>query len=90
MKKHTKILILKMGTTNPPVVKRYGDYDDWFQSSLSEYPIQWHIIDAYTGAPLPNPEDFDGILITGSPSSVWEKELWMLQTVLYQSIVSLL
>lgn len=76
-----KVLIVKSGTTNPPVVEKHGDYDFWFQSSLSKHAIQWSVVSVYEGAELPNPDDFDGIILTGSPSSVWENEPWMLSTI---------
>lgn len=76
-----KVLIVKSGTTNPPVVEQYGDYDFWFQNSLSQYPIVWHVVSVYEGEALPNADEFDGIILTGSPSSVWENEPWMLKTI---------
>ena len=72
-----QILILKTGTTNPPVVAEFGDYDDWFQTSLSSQDIHWHVVSVYKNQHIPNLESYDGIVITGSPSSVYEHEEWM-------------
>lgn len=78
---NANILILKTGTTNPPVVEVFGDYDDWFQRCLSRHDIQWTLVNVYEGESIPSIESFDGVMITGSPSSVWEKEPWMLETI---------
>ena len=75
------ILILKTGTTNPPVVEVFGDYDDWFQRCLVTHSIEWHVVNIYEGEPIPSLEDFDGVMITGSPSSVWEMKPWMLRSI---------
>ena len=72
-----KILIVKTGTTDEPVVKEHGDYDDWFKKSLAEFEINWSTVSIFNDEILPCPSDFDGILITGSPSSVWEMQPWM-------------
>jgi GMP synthase (glutamine-hydrolysing) len=76
-----KILILKTGTTNPPVVEMFGDYDDWFQRCLASYSLQWYVVNVYLDEPIPTLDGFSGVMITGSPSSVWEREPWMLQTI---------
>lgn len=80
MRDKAKILIVKSGTTNPPVVAAHGDYDFWFQKSLSAHAIQWVVVSVYLGEPLPDPADFDGIILTGSPESVWEGAPWMRRT----------
>ncbi len=77
----TKILIVKAGTTDPPVVKVFGDYDDWFQRCLSKHPFEFHIVKVYEGDLIPDIQDFDGVMITGSPSSVWQDEPWMQVTI---------
>jgi GMP synthase (glutamine-hydrolysing) len=76
-----KILILKTGTTNPPVVEVFGDYDDWFQRCLATHSIEWQVVNIYEDEPIPMLDGFDGVMITGSPSSVWEKEPWMLRSI---------
>jgi GMP synthase (glutamine-hydrolysing) len=81
MSSNSKILIVKTGTTDPLVVEVYGDYDDWFQRSLSKHSIDFHIVKVYEGEPIPDVKDFDGVMITGSPSSVWEDEPWMRLTI---------
>ena len=76
-----KLLIVKTGTTDPPVVAVHGDYDDWFKRNLQPFAITWTTVSIFEEAPLPDPRDFDGILITGSPSSVWENQPWMKRTL---------
>lgn len=77
------ILIMKTGTTNPPVVSEFGDYDDWFQASLATQNITWHIVSVFDKEPIPNVEMYDGILITGSPSSVYEDKDWIKHMIVW-------
>ena len=81
MRTTAKILIVKSGTTNPPVVEKHGDYDFWFQRSLAHHAIQWSVVSVYDDEALPSADDFDGIILTGSPASVWENEPWMRRTI---------
>ena len=81
MRTTAKILTVKSGTTNPPVVEQHGDYDFWFQSSLAHHAIQWSVVSVYNGEALPCIDGFDGVILTGSPSSVWENEPWMHRTI---------
>lgn len=81
MRTKAKILIVKSGTTNPPVVEQHGDYDFWFQRSLAHHAILWSVVSVYDGEALPSADDFDGVILTGSPSSVWENEPWMCRTI---------
>ena len=76
-----KILIVKTGTTDPPVVQTFGDYDDWFQRCLSNHRFEFHIVKVFEGELIPDIQEFDGVMITGSPSSVWENEPWMQVTI---------
>jgi GMP synthase (glutamine-hydrolysing) len=71
------VLIVKTGTTNPAVVARHGDYDDWFARELGRGGARWTVVDAYTGGPVPDPTGFDGVILTGSPLSVRDDAAWM-------------
>lgn len=73
-----KVLVLKTGTTHPELVARDGDYDAWFVRSLPCPPEDVTVVPVYDGAPLPpNPEDYGGIILTGSPLSVRDEAPWM-------------
>lgn len=67
------ILIVKTGTTEPKVVERYGDYDDWFLQALGPATV----VAPFEGQGLPDGDRFDGVLLTGSPLSVRDEAPWM-------------
>lgn len=69
------ILIIKAGTTDPKVVSTHGDYDQWFCKVFAEQRCT--VVEAYLGASLPKASDFDGVVLTGSPLSVSDREPWM-------------
>lgn len=71
------VLILKMGTTEPSVVTRHGDYDHWFSLILEALGCTVTVCSVYSGEPLPKVLTADGILLTGSPLSVRDEAPWM-------------
>jgi len=71
----TRLLIVKTGSTMPAVAERFGDFDVWFKASMGvSAPVD--VIDAATVERLPTPEDYAGILITGSPAMVSHRTDW--------------
>ena len=71
------ILIIKTGTTEPKVVDQFGDYDEWFRAVLAYHKSEIILCQAWQNEPLPDPQQFDGIILTGSPASVRDDETWM-------------
>jgi GMP synthase (glutamine-hydrolysing) len=71
------LLIVKSGTTDPPVVATHGDYDDWFIARLVDGPSRCTVVPVHAGAPLPSPLNYAGVLVTGSPLSVRDEAPWM-------------
>jgi GMP synthase (glutamine-hydrolysing) len=74
------LLIIKMGQTMPHLAKHRGDFEDWIVLPLKDQDLNIAIVSPYTGEPLPRPEHFSGIIITGSHSMVTAKETWSEQT----------
>ena len=72
-----RILLVKTGTTDPAIVATHGDYDTWFRAALEPLGVELIIIEAFKGASLPSPANFDGILLSGSPLSVRDEAPWM-------------
>ena len=72
-----RVLILKMGTTEPSVVVKHGDYDDWFRRILEGLGCEVSIAAVFKGEELSDDFDGDAILLTGSPLSVCDQEPWM-------------
>ncbi len=73
--KPARLVILKTGNTLPPILEAFGDFDRWFLNGLSE-DLDRQVVDV-TREPLPGePEQWDGIVVTGSPAMVSDREPW--------------
>lgn len=66
-------LILKTGTTLGPIREQRGDFEDWFAAGLGQ-PV--HTVDVQQRKP-PHPQQFSGVVITGSAAMVSHAEPWM-------------
>lgn len=71
-----RLLLLKTGATAAEVAAIHGDYDRWFIRTLGE-PDRFRVVEVFRGEPLPDPGQFDGVLVTGSPLSVCAPTPWM-------------
>jgi GMP synthase (glutamine-hydrolysing) len=82
--KRRRVLLLKAGEVSAAVRRSQGDYDRWFAEALQDAPIDWTVVEAHAGKPLPqNASAFDALVITGSPLSLTEREPWMLRAAEY-------
>lgn len=72
-----RILILKMGTTEPVVVERFGDYDAWFRLVFEKLGCEVEVLPVFAGASLPERLEADALVLTGSPLSVRDEAEWM-------------
>lgn len=70
-----RVAILKTGTTYPGLKARFGDFEDWFTQGLSA-DLELTIINVEQGETAGNPEQWDGIVVTGSPAMVSDREPW--------------
>ena len=74
------LLVVKCGTTTAGVRLAHGDYDRWFARALAGAGVALRVLDVAAGAALPPGQaDADGVLVTGSPSSVTERAPWMVR-----------
>ena len=65
------LLVVKCGTTTAGVRLAHGDYDRGFARALAGAGVALRVLDVAAGAALPpGRADADGVLVTGSPSSV--------------------
>lgn len=75
------LLILFTGNTVPLVKERHGDFDSHFQQAIGDaWQGPWATIDSRDlSTALPPHEDFAGVIVTGSSSSVTDRlnEPWM-------------
>jgi GMP synthase (glutamine-hydrolysing) len=69
------VVILKTGTTYPPIRDRFGDFDAWFVRGLSD-SLNLTVVDVTRESPPGHPSDWHGIVITGSPAMVSDREPW--------------
>jgi GMP synthase (glutamine-hydrolysing) len=73
-----RVLVVQAGSADPAVRARFGDYPDWFARHLAPQ-VELRVVRPYE-EPLPAALGFDGILVTGSPRSVLDREPWMADT----------
>jgi len=74
-----RVVILKTGTTYPPLREAFGDFDSWFLARLSP-ELDLHVVDVTVDELPGKPADWDGIVVTGSPAMVSNREPWSEQT----------
>lgn len=74
-----RVVILKTGNTYPALREAFGDFDSWFAARLAP-ELNIHVVDVTVDDLPGQPEDWDGIVITGSPAMVSDREPWSEQT----------
>ncbi len=72
-----KILILKMGSAEPPIAAQHGDYEEWFTAGLQDGARRCHVVASFRGETMPRLEGYGGVILTGSPLSVRDQQPWM-------------
>ncbi len=72
-----KILIAKSGSTYPEVSKKYGDLHNWVMNAIKKDPSNFEISEVFNNLHLPEPENYAGIIITGSHADVTDPEPWI-------------
>ncbi|WP_417516988.1 glutamine amidotransferase [Marinobacter sp.] len=70
-----RVVILKTGTTYPGIKDQFGDFDEWFVRGLSP-GLDITVLNTEAGELPGDPADWDGIVITGSPAMVSDREPW--------------
>ncbi len=74
-----RLCILENGLISEPLDKSFDSYPamirEWLSPKLPE--ATFHTVSVVAGESLPNPEDFDGYVLTGSKHSVYEKAAWI-------------
>ncbi|MBU2954228.1 glutamine amidotransferase [Marinobacter sp. F3R08] len=75
MNRKARVVILKTGTTYPDIRAQFGDFDKWFLRGLSD-DLDITVSNAEAGELPGTPEDWDGIVVTGSPAMVSDRADW--------------
>ncbi|MFP3979298.1 glutamine amidotransferase [Marinobacter sp. KMM 10035] len=70
-----RVAILKTGSTYPAIEEQFGDFDQWFLRGLSP-GLDVTVFNTVAGELPDNPDDWDGVVVTGSPAMVSNREAW--------------
>ncbi len=73
------LYILKIGTTFPSILNRFGDFDKWTISSLNPGSMPVRVVDIEHGSEPPPLEKCLGVVITGSHDMVTDNLPWSLR-----------
>ncbi|WP_166265100.1 glutamine amidotransferase [Marinobacter caseinilyticus] len=68
------LIIVKTGQTYPGIKTDHGDFEDWFIAALSHPSVTLTVVNPVLGEALPH--HGDGIVLTGSPAMVSDREGW--------------
>lgn len=69
-----RVLVVRTGSPTPQALRRFGDFDEWFERLLAP---EVEVFDAARGEAFPPPYRFGGVVVTGSSASVAEPRPWM-------------
>lgn len=70
-----RVAILKTGSTYPSIEEQFGDFEQWFLRGLSP-DLDVTVFNAQADELPSDPADWDGIVVTGSPAMVSDREPW--------------
>jgi len=68
--------VLKTGETLSEIRPHRGDFEDWIARGLGEPVERLVVASIYAGDALPDPEAIGGVVVTGSPAMVSDREDW--------------
>ncbi|MCC5810773.1 MAG: glutamine amidotransferase [Ectothiorhodospiraceae bacterium] len=70
-----RLALLKTGSTYPAIRSEHGDFEQWF---LRELPAgaAVQVVNVAAGQDPGAPAHWDGVLVTGSPTMVTDREPW--------------
>lgn len=71
-----RLLIVQTGSTLPRLRARHGDFPHWFRTGLGLPRSEVDVVRADLGQALPESAEHAGVIVTGSPAMVSERERW--------------
>lgn len=72
-----RVCLHVLGDPPPEVEAAFGNYVLWFERLWAEFAVEVVAVRGDAGGPLPDPRDYAGIVLSGSPASLTEPEPWM-------------
>lgn len=75
-----EFLLVKVGRTLPDIAARRGDFEAFFAQASGLGPEAFHLVSAFEDEPLPSARGFAGVIVTGSPAMVTDREPWSVRT----------
>ena len=72
----TRLCLYVLGAPGEDVEQAHGTYMDWFAGLATHLPIELVEVDGRDGQ-LPQLDQFDGFVVSGSPASLAAPEPWM-------------
>jgi GMP synthase (glutamine-hydrolysing) len=70
------LFIIKVGSTFPNTLIKYGDFDQWTLDKLGSIEVETQVVDTEQGLELPEIKECAGVIITGSHAMVTEELPW--------------
>ncbi|MGZ5043177.1 MAG: glutamine amidotransferase [Methylobacter sp.] len=71
------LIIVKTGSTFPSIRQRAGDFEDWIIREIGPTDVGITVVNAMQGEALPPVDSPSGVIVTGSPAMVTDKDDWM-------------
>lgn len=72
----SRFLVVQTGSTLPQLRPRLGDFPDWFRRGLGLRADEVDIVRVHEGEALPEHGRHAGIVVTGSPAMVSDRQRW--------------
>jgi GMP synthase (glutamine-hydrolysing) len=76
----SQIVVVKVGSTFPSLIRRKGDFEDWILSGMGLHPDLTLVVDVRCAIALPEHDQVLGIVVTGSHASVTDHHDWSERT----------
>ena len=72
----TALLVIKTGETLPQIAAKRRDFETWIAAGAGLSLADIQLVRVFRGEALPEPESVPGVVVTGSPAMVTDRELW--------------
>ncbi|MDN4015914.1 glutamine amidotransferase [Zwartia panacis] len=76
MTSRCRVVVIQMGRAPEDISRVFGDQGEWFKRALASENVEIAVVSPADGQTLPNVEDFDLAILSGSWSMVTDREDW--------------